>query len=31
MRKVAMNAQAAVRKDRRAGYYIFKFVGSTAK
>ncbi len=31
MSKVAMNAQAAVRQDRRPGYYIFKFRGGTAK
>lgn len=31
MRKVAMNAQTAVRKDRRAGYYLHKFQGRTAK
>ncbi len=31
MRKVSMNARAAVRGDRRPGYYLYKFRGRTVK
>lgn len=31
MRKIAMKAQVATRKDRRPGYYIHKFQAPTSK